>query len=157
LWPSYEGANKWKCCALVPKTEVNKKEAQKSIRYVLSAFEARMSLIMHKVGAVGMTDEAAAGYYLVKWLSEPYTLHADTKGMSGIISSGKMVVDVLYFNPVHHTHPATVSHYDSRGGKAYLSDWLASAANQCDKCTTMCMRKSRGNAEEGCEGIVFGP
>ena len=73
MWPSYEGANKWKCCALVPKTEVNKKEAQKSIRYVLSAFEARMSLIMHKVGAVGMTDEAAAGYYLVKWLSKPYT------------------------------------------------------------------------------------
>jgi hypothetical protein len=26
-----------------------------------------------QVGAVGMTDEAAAGYYLVKWLSKPYT------------------------------------------------------------------------------------
>ena len=40
-------------------------------------------------------------YYLVKWLSESYTLHADTKGMSGIISAGKMVVNALYFNPVH--------------------------------------------------------
>ncbi len=62
-----------------------------------------MSLIVRKgkIGAVGMTDEAAAGYYLVKWLSEPYTLHADTEGMSGFISAGKMVVNKLYFNPVH--------------------------------------------------------
>ena len=62
-----------------------------------------MSLIVHegKVGAVGTTNEAAAGYYLVKWLSEPHTLHADTEGMSEIISAGKMVVDALYFNPVH--------------------------------------------------------
>jgi hypothetical protein len=27
LWPSYEGANDWKCCTLVPKTEADKKEA----------------------------------------------------------------------------------------------------------------------------------
>jgi hypothetical protein len=38
LWPSYEGANDWKCYALVPKMEVDKKEAQKSIRSVLNAF-----------------------------------------------------------------------------------------------------------------------
>ncbi len=103
LWPSYEGANDWKCCALVPKTEADKKEAWKSIRSVLHAFKAHMSLIVRegKIGAVGTTDKAAAGYYLVKWLSEPYTLHADTEGMSGIISTGKIVVDALYFNPVH--------------------------------------------------------
>ena len=89
LWPSYEGANNWKCCALIPKTEADKKEARKSIRSVLNAFKARMSFIMREgeVGAIGMTDKAAAGYYLVKWLSEPYTLHADTEGMSGIITS----------------------------------------------------------------------
>ena len=63
-----------------------------------------MSLIVREgeVGAVGMTDEAATGYYLIKWLSKPYTLHADTEGMSRIISVGKMVVNTLYFNPVHH-------------------------------------------------------
>ncbi len=49
MWPSYEGANKWTCCALVPKTEEKKKEAQILIHYVLGAFEARMSLIMHKL------------------------------------------------------------------------------------------------------------
>jgi hypothetical protein len=64
-----------------------------------------MSLIVHEgeIGAIGTTDEAVVGYYLVKWLSESYTLHADTEGMSGIISAEKMVVNTLYFNPVHCT------------------------------------------------------
>ena len=62
-----------------------------------------MSLIVHKgeVGAVGTTDEAANGNYLVKWISKPYTLQADKEGMSGIISAGKMVVDAVCFNRVH--------------------------------------------------------
>ena len=143
--------------------EVNKKEARKSICCVLNAFEACMSLIVHKgeFGAVGTTDKAAVGYYLVKWLSKPYTLHADTEGMSGIIFSRKMVVDALYFNPVHRAQnwytPSAVSHYDGRGGKAYLVDGLASAANQREKCAATRMREDRGNAEEGHEGIVSGP
>ena len=62
-----------------------------------------MSLIMREgtVGVVGMTNEAAMGYYLVKWLSEPYTLKEDTGGMSGMIPAGTMVVKTLYFNQVH--------------------------------------------------------
>jgi hypothetical protein len=37
-----------------------------------------------------MTDEAAAGYYLIKWLSKPYTLHADKKGACpGLFPPGK--------------------------------------------------------------------
>ena len=63
-----------------------------------------MSLSVHKgkVGVVGTADKAADGYYLIKWLSEPYTLHAGCEGMSGIISTGKIVVGLLHFNPVHH-------------------------------------------------------
>jgi hypothetical protein len=84
--------------------ETDKKEAEKSIRCVLNAFEARMSLIVHEgeVVAVGTTGEAAVGYYLVKWLRVPNTLHTDTEGMSGIISARKMV-NTLYFNPVYCT------------------------------------------------------
>ncbi len=40
------------------------------------------------------------GYYLVKWLSEPYTLQVDTEGMARLIGTGKMVADALYFNRV---------------------------------------------------------
>ncbi len=73
MWLSYEGANNWKVCTLVPKTEADKKEACESIRCVLNAHIARMSLIMRKreVGAVGTTNEEAMGYYLVNWLSKP--------------------------------------------------------------------------------------
>jgi hypothetical protein len=102
LWPSYEGANDWKIVALVPKTEADKKVVRESLRCILNALVACMSLMMRDghVGAVGTTDEAVMGYYLVKWLSEPYTLQEDTEEMSGMIPFGSMVVDGLYFNRV---------------------------------------------------------
>jgi hypothetical protein len=102
LWPSYEGANDWKICALVPKTKADKKVAHESLRCVLNMLEARMSLMMREghVGAVGATDKEIIGYYLIKWLSKPYTLQEDTEGMSGMIPARSMVVDGLYFNRV---------------------------------------------------------
>jgi hypothetical protein len=103
MWPSCKGANDWKVCALVPKMEADKKEASESIHCILNAQIACMSLIMRKgeVGAVGTTNEAAkVGYYLVKWLSEPYTLQADTADMSGMILVGTIVANALYFNRV---------------------------------------------------------
>ncbi len=76
LWPSYKGANDWKICSLVPKMEADKKVAQESLHCILNTLEACMSFIMHKgkVCEVGTTDKAAMGYYLVKLLTEPYTL-----------------------------------------------------------------------------------
>ena len=53
-----------------------------------------------EVGAVGTIDEAAMGYYIVKWLSESYTLQVVAEGISGIVTAGAMVVDGLYFNRV---------------------------------------------------------
>ena len=52
------------------------------------------------VGAVGTTDNAAMGYYVVRWTSEPYTLQAVAEGVSGVIAAGVMVVDAVYFNMV---------------------------------------------------------
>jgi hypothetical protein len=102
LWPSYEGENDWRICQLIPATEDNKKGAQDSIKCMLMAKEARMSLMIweDQVGAVGTTDKAAIGYYIVKWLSKPYALQADTQGMSDVIGAGAMVADTLYFNRV---------------------------------------------------------
>ncbi len=47
-----------------------------------------------------MADNAAMGYYVIKWLSKPYMLQEDTDGMSGTIGAGTMVVKALYFNRV---------------------------------------------------------
>ncbi len=78
------------------------KGARDSICCVLNALEARMSLMIREgeVGAVGTTDEAAMGYYIVQWKSKPYALQVDAEGMSGIVTAGVMVVDGLYFNRV---------------------------------------------------------
>jgi hypothetical protein len=64
--------------------------------------EARISLMMRSgdVGAVGTMDEAAMRYYLVKWLTEQYTLQAETEGMAGMIGAGTLVVKGVYFNRV---------------------------------------------------------
>ncbi len=53
-----------------------------------------------EVGEIATADNAAMGYYVVKWLSKPYMLQEDTDGMSRTIGVGTMVVDVLYFNQV---------------------------------------------------------
>ena len=61
-----------------------------------------MSLSVHEgdIGAVGMEDEAPMGYYLVCWLSKPYTLQEDTEGMAGVIGTGAMVADAMFYNRV---------------------------------------------------------
>ena len=102
LWQSYKGANDWKIFQLEPVHEEEETGAQDSIRCVLNALEARMSLAIREgeVGAVGTIDEAVMGYYIVKWLSEPYALQVDAEGISGIVTAGAMVVDGLYFNRV---------------------------------------------------------
>ncbi len=36
----------------------------------------------------------------MKWLSKPYSLQEDMEGMSGVIGSGVMVADALFYNRV---------------------------------------------------------
>jgi hypothetical protein len=85
-------------------TEDNEKGVPDSILCILIALEVWMLLMVQEgeVSAVGTMDKAAMGYYLVKWLSELYTLQVDTEGMSNVIVSGAMVVDALFFNRVEH-------------------------------------------------------
>ncbi len=72
------------------------------IQRVLNAIETRISMMIKEgeLGVVGTTDEAAMGYFVVRWLSEPYSLQADTVGMSGVIGAGTMVVNAIYYNRV---------------------------------------------------------
>jgi hypothetical protein len=62
-----------------------------------------------EVRAVGTTDEAAMGYYIVQLKSEPYALQADAEGMSGIVTAGVMVVDGLTLIGFSEHHIGTLS------------------------------------------------
>ena len=81
-----------------------RRRARESLICVLNALEAQMSLMVCKgdIGVVGTDDKAAMGYYLMRWLSKPYTLQEDTEVMSGVIDAGAMVSDRLYYNRVQH-------------------------------------------------------
>ncbi len=76
---------------------------------ILIAMEARICLMIRegKVRAVATTDEAAMGYYVVKWLSKPFSLQEYKEGMSGVISAGVMVVDALFIIGWHAHHFGT--------------------------------------------------
>jgi hypothetical protein len=147
LWPSYEGANDWMFCQLVPKTEADKKGAWESHNSVLGTMKAPMSLMVREgeMGAIGMADEAALGYYVVKWLSNPYTLQEETaEGMSGIIGVGTMVADVLYFNWVERaTHWYTQSNMTTVVEVRYvlLTGFQLQPISETNKLPTMCNRR----------------
>ena len=103
-WPSYEGANDWKICQLMPKTAAAAKGSRESMERVLTAMVARISLMIKEgeIAAFGTTDAETLGYYLVKWLSEPYTLQERTQGVAGMLEVGTtLVADAVYFNPVN--------------------------------------------------------
>jgi hypothetical protein len=102
LWPNYEGENDWRICQLVPRSPEDEREARGSVLCIRNAIEACILMMIREgeVGAVGMTDKVAMGYYVVRWLSKPYSLQVDTDGMAGVIGTGTMVVDAIYFNRV---------------------------------------------------------
>ena len=62
-------------------------------------------------GAMRTDDEATQGYYLVKWITELYTVQEDTI-MKGVepqqtAFAGEIICDALFWNPV----PGAVNWY----------------------------------------------
>ena len=97
-----------------------------------------------KVGAIGTADEATMGYYVGKWLSEPYTLQEETEGMSGMIGVGTMVADMLYFNQVERArHWYTQSNMTTVVEVRYvlLTGFELQPISETNKLPTACNRK----------------
>ncbi len=91
-----------------------------------------------EVGAIGTADKAM-GYYVVKWLSEPYTLQEETEGMSGMIGVGTMVADMLYFNQVERArHWYTQSNMTT---VVLLTGFQLQSISETNKLPTACNRK----------------
>ncbi len=97
-----------------------------------------------KVGAIGTADEATMGYYVGKWLSEPYTLQEETEGMSEMIGVGTMVANMLYFNQVERTrHWYTQSNMTMVVEVQYvlLAGFQLQPISKTNKLPTACNRK----------------
>ncbi len=113
---------------------------------ILGTMEANMSLMIRKgeVGAIRTADEAMMGYYVVKWLSEPYTLQEETEGMSGMIRVGKMVADMIYFNQVQRArHWYTQSNMTTVVEERYvlLTGFQLQPISETNKLPMACNRK----------------
>ena len=55
------------------------------------------SLVQHgNYGSINTTDKSTMGYYVIKFVSEAYTLQEDTKYDGKIISDGELIVKPRY-------------------------------------------------------------
>ena len=61
-------------------TNVTPEEEEKVYEIILHRIEARMNeiILIGTFGAMKTDDEATQGYYLVKWITELYTIQEDT-------------------------------------------------------------------------------
>ena len=73
---------------------------------ILHGIEARMNerVLIGTFGAMKTDDEATQGYYLVKWITEPYTVQEGIL-MKGVepeqtAFAGEIICDALFWNPV---------------------------------------------------------
>jgi hypothetical protein len=97
-----------------------------------------------KVGAIGIADKATMVYYVVKWLSKPYTLQEETEGMSGMICVGTMVANMLYFNQVERArHWYTQSNMTTVVEVRYdlLTGFQLQPISETNKLPIVCNRK----------------
>jgi hypothetical protein len=101
LWPSFEGQNDWRICKLVPQMTEDERDVQQSNKCILIVMEARISLMIQegKIGVVATTDEAAVGYYVVKWLSKLNSLQEDIEDMPGVHARSRMRFFIIGWPP----------------------------------------------------------
>ena len=61
-------------------TNVTPEEEEKVYEITLHGIEARINenIFIGTFGAMRTNDEATQGYYLVKWITEPYTVQDNT-------------------------------------------------------------------------------
>ena len=83
-------------------TNVDIEDEEKVYETILHGIEARMHerILIEPFGAMRTNDEATQEYYLVKWITEPYTVQEDTI-MKGVESqqtafAGKIICDALF-------------------------------------------------------------
>ena len=69
------GYNNWRVVDLVT-TNVTPEEEEYVYEIILHMIEARMNerILIGTFGSMKSNDETTQGYYLVKWITEPYIL-----------------------------------------------------------------------------------
>ena len=86
-------------------TNVTSEEEQKVYGIILHGIESRINerILIGHFGAMRTNDEATQGYYLLKWITESYTIQEDTI-MMGVepqqsAFAGEIIYDAVFWNP----------------------------------------------------------
>ena len=75
---NFKGYNNWRVVNLAT-TNIATEDEEKIYETILHGIEARMNerILIGTFGAMRTDDEATQGYYLIKWITEPYTIQED--------------------------------------------------------------------------------
>ena len=83
-------------------TNIATEDEEEIYETILHGIEARMNerILIGTFGAMRMDDETTQGYYLVKWIAEPYTVQDDII-MKGVVPKqtafdGEIICDALF-------------------------------------------------------------
>ena len=83
-------------------TNISTEDEEAIYETILHGIEARMNerILIGTFGAMRTDDEATQGYYLVKWITEPYTVQEDIimKGVEPQQTpfAGEIICDTLF-------------------------------------------------------------
>ena len=87
-------------------TNIATEDEEKFYETILPGIEAKMNerILIRTFGAMRTDDETTQGYYLVKWITEPYAVQEDIL-MKGIepqqnAFAGETICDALFWNLV---------------------------------------------------------
>ena len=101
---NFKGYDNWRVVDLVI-TNVTEEE-EKIYEIILHGAEVKMNerILTWNFVAMRTNDEALQGYYLIKWITEPYIVQDDPvmKGMEPqqTASDGEIIRDAVFWNPV---------------------------------------------------------
>ena len=78
-WKNFKGYNNWKVVDLIT-TNVDTEDEEKEYETIVHGIEARIikRILIGTFSAMRTSDEATQWYFLLKWITEPYTVQENT-------------------------------------------------------------------------------
>ena len=104
-WKDFKGYNNWRVVDFITPNVVTEDE-EKVYETILHEIEAKMDqkILIGTFGAMRTNDEATQEFYLVKRITEPYTVQKNTvmKRVESQQSAfvGEIIYDAVFWNPV---------------------------------------------------------
>lgn len=149
LFPIFDGLNDWVIVDLVKtkRTDNDQVEAAQDVVLDSIARDHQVNISADNIGAFHTDDPDTEGYYLVRWIGEPYNIEQDTEltdfDPPMILQSGELVCDAIYFNTVpraNHWYTPSTNRTKVRLQQVLLADATLEVESQTNPLPNSCRK-----------------